>query len=98
MTAYSEKRCRDFIEALSALIASHTAGDPHGGHQNDSWPTAGEVVECIEDASLTASEFIELDERPGAFDPMHRQHGWHMLLCEVRNNKTIDLFGDVLLP
>ena len=81
---------------MQALIASYTAGDPHGGHHNDGWPVTGEVVECIQEAGLTVDDFIELDEHPGAFDPKYRSNGWHMLLHQARNDPTVDLFGDIL--
>ena len=96
MATYSERRCREFIDIMSAVVANYTAGDPHGGHQNDGWPTTSEVLECITEAGLTVPDFIELDERPGHFDPRYRQNGWHRLLRQVRNDPTINLFGDVL--
>lgn len=94
---YSVKRCMKFVDLMTFAIASHRANGPQYGRQVGTWPAVDKVIECIEDAGLTVSDFIELDERPGAFDPHYRLNGWRTLLRQALDDPAVDLF-DVLLP
>jgi hypothetical protein len=91
-TDFSHTRCEDFINRMKDAIASHTAGDPHGGHQNDSWPDNNETFDVAQEAELTMADFTELDEHPGRFDHQYRQNGWHMCLRQLRNDRPDEFF------
>ena len=90
-----------FVDLITFAIASHRAEYDHGwpqdGRQGGAWPAVDKVIECIKDAGLTVSDFIELDRWPGAFDPRYHLNGWHALLRQALDDPAVDLF-DVLLP
>lgn len=52
--------------------------------------TEERVLEVMTGASYNA--FVELDERPGQFQPTYTRSNWHRHLRRARNNPDNDLF------
>ena len=95
--SFSYTRCEDFIARMNDAIAAGTPDDPRarqglGGGEDPTWV---ETLEAVQEAGITRSDFIELDERPGRFDHRYTDGGWFRLLRILRNEHTDELFDQL---
>ena len=90
---FSHVRCEKFIAQVRAAVADGIPDDPRAreGLGGGLDPSDDDVLDIITEVGLTMADFIELDERPGRFDPNYRANQWHRLLRRVRNADN-DLF------